>query len=249
MIKFFRRIRQNLLNEGKTSKYFKYAIGEIILVVIGILIALQINNWNEHRKMNLQEQELLQGLEIEFTINHDRLEKVIQLQQKSNESANKIMTYFNKDISNISEAKFDSLQNNIYNAWTFNPRKGLLNSVITSGQINLITNVELKNQLASFEDMVNDLEEESQAISLLNAKLILITGEYLNIGKLNAINYKTFVNEGFKSDYNRFFKDIRVYNIVNNGASWRYDLLDEESKIMQSINRILVLINKELNHD
>ena len=50
MIKFFRKIRQNLLNEGKTAKYFKYAIGEIVLVVIGILIVLQINNWNEERK-------------------------------------------------------------------------------------------------------------------------------------------------------------------------------------------------------
>ncbi|MFY0602867.1 MAG: hypothetical protein JXQ93_02885 [Flavobacteriaceae bacterium] len=47
MIKFFRKIRQSLLNEGKTKKYFFYAIGEIILVVIGILIALQINNYNE----------------------------------------------------------------------------------------------------------------------------------------------------------------------------------------------------------
>ena len=47
MIKFFRKIRQNLLMENKTSKYFKYAIGEILLVVIGILIALSINNWNE----------------------------------------------------------------------------------------------------------------------------------------------------------------------------------------------------------
>jgi len=50
MIKFFRKIRQNLLIENKTGKYFKYVIGEIILVVIGILIALQINNWNENRK-------------------------------------------------------------------------------------------------------------------------------------------------------------------------------------------------------
>ena len=52
MIKFFRKIRQNLLMENKTGKYFKYAIGEIILVVIGILIALQINNWNSQRLSN-----------------------------------------------------------------------------------------------------------------------------------------------------------------------------------------------------
>ncbi|MBT8294595.1 MAG: hypothetical protein KJN70_15115 [Eudoraea sp.] len=49
MIKFFRKIRQNLLSEGKTGKYLKYAIGEIMLLVIGILIALQVNNWNENR--------------------------------------------------------------------------------------------------------------------------------------------------------------------------------------------------------
>ena len=54
MIKFFRKIRQNLLSEGKAQKYLKYAIGEIVLVVIGILIALQINNWNEERKDHLK---------------------------------------------------------------------------------------------------------------------------------------------------------------------------------------------------
>ncbi|MGW9684470.1 DUF6090 family protein [Flagellimonas sp. 2504JD1-5] len=50
MIKFFRRIRQRLLSENKFSKYLLYAIGEIVLVVIGILLALQVNNWNEQRK-------------------------------------------------------------------------------------------------------------------------------------------------------------------------------------------------------
>ena len=55
MIKFFRKIRFNLLSENNTSKYFKYAFGEIILVVIGILIALQINNWNENRKNKITE--------------------------------------------------------------------------------------------------------------------------------------------------------------------------------------------------
>ena len=51
MIKFFRTIRQKLLSEGNTGKYLKYAIGEILLVVIGILIALQVNTWNEKRKL------------------------------------------------------------------------------------------------------------------------------------------------------------------------------------------------------
>lgn len=62
MIKFFRKIRKNLLSEGKTRAYFKYAIGEIVLVVIGILIALSINNWNESRKTNLSNQALIDVL-------------------------------------------------------------------------------------------------------------------------------------------------------------------------------------------
>ncbi len=70
MIKFFRKIRQNLLSKGKTGKYFKYAIGEIVLVVIGILIALQINNWNEKQKGIVLELDILKevrnGLETDL---------------------------------------------------------------------------------------------------------------------------------------------------------------------------------------
>ncbi|NND93665.1 MAG: hypothetical protein HKN45_02305, partial [Flavobacteriales bacterium] len=59
MIKFFRHIRQRLLTENKFSKYLLYAVGEIVLVVIGILIALQINNWNEERKATRKERQAL----------------------------------------------------------------------------------------------------------------------------------------------------------------------------------------------
>ena len=68
MIKFFRNIRKSLLNEGKTSKYFKYAIGEIVLVVIGILIALQINNWNELRKLQNEELNLLSDIKSNLVV-------------------------------------------------------------------------------------------------------------------------------------------------------------------------------------
>ena len=72
MIKFFRTIRQNLLNQGKTGKYLKYAIGEIILVVIGILIALSINNWNEKRKNLIKEKELVSNILTDLWIDDYR---------------------------------------------------------------------------------------------------------------------------------------------------------------------------------
>jgi len=73
MIKFFRRIRQSLLSENKISKYFLYAIGEIILVVIGILFALQINNWNETRKAKINEKLNLTQLFEDFNSNKTQI--------------------------------------------------------------------------------------------------------------------------------------------------------------------------------
>ena len=78
MIKFFRNIRQNLLMEEKTGKYLKYAIGEIILVVLGILIALQINNWNENRLINKEVNTYLNNLTHEFLEEQETLDAIIK---------------------------------------------------------------------------------------------------------------------------------------------------------------------------
>ena len=78
MIKFFRRIRQRLLTENKFYKYLLYAFGEIVLVVIGILIALQINNWNEEQKNKVIEQQLLTSLLLELETNLTILIKTIE---------------------------------------------------------------------------------------------------------------------------------------------------------------------------
>lgn len=73
MIKFFRHIRQKLLAENKFSKYLLYAIGEIVLVVIGILIALQINNWNEYKNERKQEQKVLTELLTSLEQNYNKM--------------------------------------------------------------------------------------------------------------------------------------------------------------------------------
>ena len=77
MIKFFRKIRQELLSENRFSKYLIYAIGEIVLVVIGILIALQINNWNEGRKNDQKEALLIKNIIEDLQLDADHINKAL----------------------------------------------------------------------------------------------------------------------------------------------------------------------------
>ena len=78
MIKFFRKIRQNLLMKNKTGKYFKYAIGEILLVMVGILLALQVNNWNTERLNRQTEKNYYCQLVIDFESDKTDLLKLIE---------------------------------------------------------------------------------------------------------------------------------------------------------------------------
>ncbi len=91
MIKLFRNIRQNLLNEGKTTKYFKYAIGEIILVVIGILIAIQINNWNEKRKLQEILNNTLTEIGFDLEIDTTYATKIINFYESNLSNSKKIL--------------------------------------------------------------------------------------------------------------------------------------------------------------
>jgi len=107
MIKFFRKIRQNLLMENKTGKYFKYAIGEIILVVIGILIALQINNWNEQRKIKSKSQSYIDKIMNDLTVDTLNINKLII---KTTDYKQNIDNYFDFfDSNDISQSSIDEL--------------------------------------------------------------------------------------------------------------------------------------------
>ena len=86
MIKFFRKIRQNLIMENKTGKYLKYAIGEIVLVVIGIIIALSLNNWKENLANLGEETRILSGLKQEFEVNLAEVNRNIKLNTLTKES-------------------------------------------------------------------------------------------------------------------------------------------------------------------
>lgn len=138
MIKFFRNIRRSLLNDGKTGKYLKYAIGEIILVVIGILIALQINNWNEQRKANkllrTYEANIINELE-EDLIAINKADSIIDVRIKSIEN---YMDYYASESKNIDELvnKRDSTQLKFV---LFQKNTFSLQDLITSGNLQLFS--------------------------------------------------------------------------------------------------------------
>lgn len=157
MIKFFRHIRRSLINDNQMSKYFKYAIGEILLVVIGILLALQINNWNENRKLNNYEAQLLKQLEVDLQRNAKDLELNIILQNKVINSSALLLEHI--------EAKrpyHDSLSKHMANTvlWTkFIVSKGAYKTIESKG-LDLITDLELRDLIFRiYEGNLNWLQE------------------------------------------------------------------------------------------
>ena len=98
MIKFFRRIRKKLLKEGNLRRYFIYAIGEIFLVMIGILLALQVNNWNEKRKQEQLVIKLLEELNLNLQEDIKDMNSNIFLHKRSVNSANILIKAFKDNI-------------------------------------------------------------------------------------------------------------------------------------------------------
>lgn len=143
MIKFFRKIRYDLMEKNKTGKYIKYAIGEIVLVVIGILIALSINNWNEKQKLIKNEKELIASLKKEITSIITGLNSSLEENEKFLEAAEKLIQRLKVE-DELFSAK------DIYSAFDYNPYKvdsPVLDKIIESNSNLLIEN---KEQLADF---------------------------------------------------------------------------------------------------
>jgi len=146
------------MEKNKIGKYLKYAIGEIILVVIGILIALQINIWNQSKILKFQEVKSLESLHSEFQENLKKFDKIHALQVIKNDAITQILF---SDVSNYSLSSLDSLYLKANFNWTYNPSFGIYNSLINSGEIQLITSDTLKNRISQFKELVNDyLEDE-----------------------------------------------------------------------------------------
>lgn len=207
MIKFFRRIRQQLLTEnkpawppeagkpaGRFSKYLIYAIGEIVLVVIGILIALAINNSNQNRVIQEKEQIYLNGLRAEFQISKLKLRELIEVNKRNFLGAKKLLEYISDKNESPSETQFSELLFNTFSSdISFNPNNSLLNEIINSGSLKDITNNGLRIQLTNWISTIDDVSKQENELRIQREKVLDIFRT--NDNSLRTIFDLTGVNE------------------------------------------------------
>ncbi|WP_411768156.1 DUF6090 family protein [Winogradskyella sp. A3E31] len=238
------------------GKYFKYAIGEILLVVIGILIALQINNWNNQQQDRKREAQLLQNLKEEFQQNLDELKRDHAINVSCLQAC-KTLLNFPKD-STPNPNYIDSLMGKVYNFATFDARLGVINDVTSSGKLELLQDNNLKFKLIQWTAELDDYEED-----------VVIRREYW-INNLSPLvnSYLPIRNTDFTQDRPDYKRDDVVnkisapeqnyYDFMNNlkvdGSLFEYYInqsfvTTNEESIKEYLEDILHLLNQNINEN
>jgi len=150
VLKFFRNIRKQLAAENKVMAYLRYAIGEILLVVIGILIALQINNWNELRKQSNAATEFIEGVKKDLTQDKNYIEFIIMKTEPKIEafdllSKNDFLKIHSKN-KNLVDSLFQTYLST-EGARTFYPVSGSFQSALSGNVLNNYKNKEITGSL------------------------------------------------------------------------------------------------------
>ena len=227
MIKFFRKIRQKLLSENKFSKYLIYAIGEILLVVIGIFIALQINNWNELRKEKEQETIILSDLKEDLTATRLNFVETIKNQEKMILSSRDLIDAIEaKDYSTHTDAIRKYIRTGAFSHHREVAILGSYDAIIGSGKTSIIKNKELLNALANFSSQYQSgFEDETKSDNLLN---LMMTASKNFYSPLSNDNMRRAIN--LKKKYNLQEKEIAVKNLYENESFLAFFIQDFEPK-------------------
>ncbi|MEH6514267.1 DUF6090 family protein [Maribacter arcticus] len=242
MIKFFRKIRQNLLNEGKTTKYFKYAIGEIVLVVLGILIALSINNWNDARKDRITEKELYRTLikSLESDLEDVRTKSMIL------DTALTAQRIFITE--SLAEVKSKFTDEEIYRmiwqvgntSYSFVPNVSLYTKISQNQQIDLIQSDSLQKKVIDlFELHYWEYKDLDMTLERL-AQEGLISNFFGDIAHLVIKNQWETDDATLQKQYDELNKDCRKIYFLS--MSVKKSMLNCES----SIEALLPLLKDEL---
>jgi hypothetical protein len=261
MLRIFRNIRQKLAAENKVMAYLRYAIGEILLVVIGILIALQVNNWNENRKEHLIEIKYLKNLKHDLQSDSTDLVyyKNIRVGQ-ANAARELIELAKTKNVSDV--FKLDSLYTTVALWWEFVPNNNTFEELRSSGNLKLLRNDSIKNLLLDLnkenEDLVssrNHMRREyenylyDQKNSLVNFLDVNDPERIKNIIDWYYPNKESVKKntEKIKEQYRLLFNDTLFINgLALTAGNLLWLIEDDYNKMQEIVNKLIKLIDKEL---
>lgn len=239
MIKFFRHIRKDLLEKNKTGRYLKYAAGEIILVMIGILLALQVSNWNNNRIERKKEANYLENINKEFRLNRSQLDTITFYHSKVFDNATKILNLIPIDIQTFDRDSLSFYISETFNNWTFNPQQSTINSLTNTSSFEIISNRELRNLLQNWDELVKDYMEE-ELISRENS-----FEDYIPYFK-EHISFLSFSNNANIFDYTTdytFLNSLEFQNVVAIKRELVRNILfqGELKEVSMAIDRIIEL--------
>ena len=238
MIKFFRKIRQKTLTESKFSKYLIYAVGEIILVVIGILIALQVNNLNEVRKSNLELKKINQNLIQEFESNQKALNIALSGLKWTKRGGLKILSMIGKSESELNHTNLDSLIETSLFWPTWKPTNFVLNELKSTGKLSLIKNSKIKELLFEYERQSESVNEWNRRMEKSSQDIV----DYIkNYGSLRNVNHNRISIKKSDLDFNNisFFNDLKFENQVDEKVLYSQFLENVYAETDKLISEIL----------
>ncbi len=249
-MKFFGKIRRKLVAEKRFRNYLPYALGEIVLVVVGILIALQINNWNEAKKQDKLEYQALQNLKVDFELNTKRLEEIIQTSDQNIDKSNEILSHTGN--KNSGHFQLDSLILAAVSGPSFSAQNGFLNDLINSGNLGVLQNVELRSKLSSWDPALDDLKRREMYLEEAESKLIEFinqNGNWLNVDNYNFANSESNIeipDSGFDVSNNEMLSSIVFENLVENSVVYHRGTMRRQKQCLELSREILELIVVEI---
>lgn len=219
MIKFFRKIRQKLLTENRLNKYLLYAIGEIILVVIGILIALQVSNWNQNRLDNIERKEIIKNLHNEFIQNKKQISNILKSYKRAKGSSLELLKYIGTQEKVLSNKRtIDSLFDRMFTAVDYSPSNNVINEIISSGKLNSLKNEIILEKLYDWQNIIYIcLSREEKNERWVFEELIPYTNSYISWRDIGvASNYSWSTKGKIATNYIYIFNDLKFENILEN---------------------------------
>jgi hypothetical protein len=237
---------------AKAGKYLKYAIGEIILVVIGILIALQINNWNEERKDRKREQVILKNLQTDFKTNISNVNEAYDSFMQAHAASASLLEIIRSN-AEIDNAEIEHLIDETINKTkSLDIITGSIDEMLNTGSINLIRDTDLRKQLSNWSYYQTDTEDDiviyrdylfDLFIPSLTNKILLRNMEIPDFFE-EDINFKNISKSSFKVNYSETIRTVEFENeVYNNALNYMYainsysvfnDYLKDTLKLIES---------------